>query len=268
VIAAMIEAVAAVRDAGVSLKGPLQVAAVTKDLRANHEGVKELQQSHPLRAQYCLAGEPTDNQVVLGARGIGHFEIRLTGVSAHWGRPADAVNPLYGMADTLLKLERLALPTHPVLGGATVSPFEVRSEAIPPRSPDRAAILLDRRLLPDETPETIRQHLAHLVNEAISTRPKLSAEVVYLRGMYPYSVGADSPAVQLLQRAGQAVLKRPLGTTYISFSTNASYVIRDLGIDSACFGPGRIGDVGEAEHVEVASVMAAAGVFAAAALLA
>lgn len=266
-LAAMIEAVAALRDAGIRLAGKLLVAAVTKDLRANHEGVKELVQSNPLNVKYCVAGEPSDNHVVLGARGIGHYEIRFTGVPAHWGRPADAVNPLHGMAEVLLRLERLTLPAHPVLGGATLSPFEVRSEAIPPRSPERAAIMLDRRLLPDESPEDVRQQLARAVGEALSSRPKLSAEVVYLRGMYPYSVSPDSPAVQLLQRAAQATLGRSLPTTYIPFATNASYMIKERGTDGVCFGPGRIGDVTETEHVEVAGVLDAARVYAAAAVL-
>jgi acetylornithine deacetylase/succinyl-diaminopimelate desuccinylase-like protein len=266
-VAAIIEAVAALRDARVSLGGKLLVAAVTKDLRANHEGVKEMVQSHPLKARYCLAGEPSDNHVVLGARGIGHFEIRLKGVSAHWGRPAEAANPLYGMADVLGRLEGLTLPTHPVLGTATVSPYEVRADAIPPRSPESAVIVLDRRLLPEESPEDVRQQLARLVSEAIAGRPKLSAEVTYLRGMYPYSVNADSPAVQLVQQAGQAVFQRSLPTTYITFSSNAAYVIREIGIDGVCFGPGRIGDVTETEHVEVAGVLDAARVYGAAAVL-
>jgi acetylornithine deacetylase/succinyl-diaminopimelate desuccinylase-like protein len=265
-VAAMMEAAAALRDAGISLRRPLLIAAVTKDLRANHEGVKELVQTRPLRARYCIAGEPSDNHVVLGARGIGHFEITLTGVPAHWGRPADAANPLYGLADVLLKLERVTLPAHPILGGATIAPFEIRSEAVPPRSPDSATILLDRRLLPEESPQEVRQQLAQLVQDAIAARPKLSAAVVHLRGMYPYSVGADSPAVQLVQRAGQEALGRALPTMYIAFATNAAYVIRDLGIESVCFGPGRIGDASEIEHVEIASVMDAARVYAAAAV--
>jgi len=267
-IAAMLEAVAALREAGIALRGRLLVAAVTKDLRANHEGIRELAQSTPLRADYVVAGEPSDNQIVLGARGIGHFEVRLEGRPAHWGRPAEAVNPLYGLADLLRALETLPLPSHPALGPATVSPFEVRSEATPPRTPHLASLMLDRRLLPEESVEAVGQALQRLVDAVTAARPGLSGRVTRVRGMYPYNVTPDSPTVQLLQAAARAVVGRPLPTTYITFSSNAGYTIRELGIDGVAFGPGRIVDVTDTEHVEVDRVCDAALIYAAAAALA
>ena len=267
-MAAMLEAVAAVRDAGIRLQRPVLVAAVTKDLRANHEGVKELAASYPLSAQYVVAGEPSDNHVVLGARGIGHFEARFQGKPAHWGRPAEAVNPLFGVAELLLALERVALPTHAVLGPATVSPFEVRSEATPPRSPHTAAVMFDRRLLPEESVEDVRADFQRLADGITAGRSGLTGEVVYVRGMYPYAVGENAPTVSLLQRAAQAALGRALRTTYITFSSNAAYTIREMKIDGAAFGPGRIGDVTETEHVEIDAVLDAAVVYAAVAALA
>jgi acetylornithine deacetylase/succinyl-diaminopimelate desuccinylase-like protein len=267
-VAAMLEAMAAIRDAGIRLPRPVLVAAVTKDLRANHDGVKELAASYPLSAEYVVAGEPSDNHVVLGARGIGHFEARFEGKPAHWGRPADAVNPLFGVAELLLALERVSLPTHPVLGPATVAPFEVRSEATPPRSPHTATVMFDRRLLPEESVEAVRVDFQRLADGIAATRSGLTGEVVHVRGMYPYAVGENAPTVTLLQRAAQAVFGRALPTTYITFSSNAGYTIREMKIDGAAFGPGRIGDVTETEHVEIDAVVDAAAVYAAVAALA
>jgi len=267
-VAAMLEALAALRDAGVRLKGSVQVAAVTKDLRANHGGVKELTASYPVKADFVIAGEPSDNHVVLGARGIGHFEARFTGKAAHWGRPSEAVNPLFGAGELLLALEKLVLPAHPVLGAATVSPFDARAEAIPPRSPHTASVMFDRRLLPEESVEVVRAGFQQVVDEIVRSRPELQGEVVYVRGMYPYAVPETAPTVSLLQRAAEAVRGRKLPTTYITFSSNAGYTIRELKIDGAAFGPGRIGDVTETEHVAIDSVYEAAVIYAAAGVLA
>jgi succinyl-diaminopimelate desuccinylase len=267
-VAAMLEALAALRDGGFRLKGSVQVAAVTKDLRANHEGIKELAASYPIKADFVIAGEPSDNHAVLGARGIGHFEARFTGKPAHWGRPSEAVNPLFGVAELLLALEKLALPTHAVLGPATVSPFETRAEAMPPRSPHSAAMMFDRRLLPEESVESVRGEFQRLVDGIVHMRPGLQAEVAYVRGMYPYAVPVTAPTVSLLQRAAQAALGRALPTTYITFSSNAGYAIRELKIDGAAFGPGRIGDVTETEHVEIDSLYEAAVIYGAAGVLA
>ena len=178
------------------------------------------------------------------------------------------MNPLFGVAELLLALERVALPTHAVLGPATVSPFEVRSEATPPRSPHTAAVMFDRRLLPEESVEAVRADFQRLADRVTAGRSGLTGEVAYLRGMYPYAVGEDAPTVTLLQRAAQAVLGRALPTTYITFSSNAAYAIREMKIDGAAFGPGRIGDVTETEHVEIDAVLDAAVVYAAVAALA
>lgn len=266
-LAAMLEAVAALRDAAVSPAGAVLVAAVTKDLRANHEGIKELAASYPVAADFVIAGEPSDNHVVLGARGIAHFEARFQGKPAHWGRPADAVNPLFGVAELLLALEHLRLPAHPVLGAATVSPFEVRADATPPRSPHTAAVMFDRRLLPEESVDAVQGDFQRLVDEITARRSGLRGEVAHVRGMYPYAVAEAAPTVTLLQQAAQAALGRRLPTTYITFSSNAGYAIRELKIDGAAFGPGRIGDVTETEHVEIDRVHEAAVVYAAAAAL-
>lgn len=264
-VAAMIEAVAALRDGGIPLKGSVLVAAVTKDLRANHEGIRELAASYPLAADFVVAGEPSDNHVVLGARGIGHFEARFQGKPAHWGRPADAVNPLFGAADFLLALEHLSLPSHAVLGAASVAPFEARSDATPPRSPHTAAVMFDRRLLPEESVEAVRGEFQRLLDGITARRVGLQGEIAYVRGMYPYAVSETAPTVTLLQRAAQAVFGRMLPTTYITFSSNAGYTIREMKIDGAAFGPGRIGDVTETEHVEIDRLYDAAVLYAAAA---
>ena len=267
-LAAMLEAVAALRDCGIRLAGSLLVAAVTKDLRANHDGIKELAASYPLGADVVVGGEPSDNHVVLGARGIAHFEVRFQGRPAHWSRPSEAVNPLYGLADLLAALERLSLPSHAALGPATVSPFEVRSDATPPRSPHTAAVMLDRRMLPGESVDAVRGEFQRVVDGITAARPGLAGEVVYVRGTYPFAVRDDAPTVTLLQRAAQAALGRALPTTYIPFSSNAGYAIGEMNIDGAAFGPGRIADVNETEHVEIDRVVEAAAVYAAAAALA
>jgi acetylornithine deacetylase/succinyl-diaminopimelate desuccinylase-like protein len=267
-LAAMLEAVAALRDAGLGLAGSLLVAAVTKDLRANHDGIRELAASYPIKADVLIGGEPSDNQIALGARGIAHFEATFRGKPAHWSRPADAVNPLYGMAELLLALERLPLPSHPALGDATVSPFDLRSDAAPPRSPQTAALMLDRRLLPNESVETIRKEFQRIADGIAAARPGLTGHVRYVSGMYPFAASEASRAVVLLQRAAAATLGRTLSTTYLTFSSNAGYAISELKIDGVTFGPGRIGDVTDNEHVDIDRVCEAAVMYGAVAALA
>jgi acetylornithine deacetylase/succinyl-diaminopimelate desuccinylase-like protein len=232
-------------------RGTLQVACVTKDLNANHDGIRELHKSIGLAPTYVIAGEPSDNQVVMGARGISHVQVTLKGIETHWGRPKEGVNPLYGLADILLEAEQESLPEHPVLGGATVSAISVSSDAEPPRTPHTASVVFDRRVLPEETIEGIIAEFNDIVEPVVKKRNGLSAEVSQIRGMYSFAAKEDTPLKQGLIKGGKAVTGRDIGTTFISFSSNAGYVIRELGVPGVAFAPGNIMDVGSNEHVEI-----------------
>lgn len=244
--------------------GTLQVACVTKDLNANHDGVRELHQSMGITADYVIAGEPSDNQVVMGARGISHVQVTLNGVETHWGRPAEGVNPLYGLADVLLAVEQLELPTHDVLGAATVSAIEVSSEAEPPHTPHTVHGIFDRRVLPEETPDDVLDAFRNIVRNVQEHRSGLTGDVTQIRGMYSFAAPDDIPLKTALLEAGQAVAERDIGTTFISFASNAGYVINELGVPGVAFAPGRIRDVGSREHVEVDKVIEATGIMSAA----
>jgi len=264
-LAAMLAAMAALAPHAGALPGRVQLAAVTKDLSANHEGVREADAIGLLREGICIAGEPSHNAIVLGARGIAHYAVEFEGVPAHWGRPQDAANPLFALAAFLPSIERLDLPSDPALGAATISAFQVESSAVAPRTPGACCVMLDRRVLPQESPEAIRDVLQALADRAAASRPRITARVGQVSGMSPYGVSPSAPVVQRVERAVRAALGRPAEHTYITFASNAGYLIRVHAMPSVALGPGLIGDAGEREHVSVSQVVDAAKVYAAAA---
>ncbi|MBI4277664.1 MAG: M20/M25/M40 family metallo-hydrolase [Armatimonadetes bacterium] len=267
-IAAMMGAVEALLKTRTPLRGRLLVAAVTKDLAANHEGMKELHETAPLNTDIVVAGEPSNGQIVLGARGIAHYEVTFQGVPTHWGRPAEGVNPLYGLADLLLALESWELPSHPHLGKATVSPFEVRSDANPPRTPHECRLRLDRRVLPDESTDHIQEDLQTMVDRVAARRKGLRGSAALAKAMFPFSIPPDAPVVGMLEEAARAALGRKIGTTYISFGSNAAYAIKAWGAQGCALGAGDIRDVNETEHIAVEGLVEAMKVYAAMAALA
>ena len=266
-LAAMLAAMAALAPHASALARRVQLAAVTKDLSASHEGPREADAIGLLREGVCLAGEPSNNAIVLGARGIAHYAVEFDGVPAHWGRPQDAANPLFALAAFLPTIERLDLPSDPILGAATVSVFQVDSTAVAPRTPSTCRVMLDRRVLPHESPEAIGEALQTLADQAAGTRPRITARVRQVSGMFPYAVPPTAAVVQSVERAVRAALGRPAEHTYITFASNAGYLIHEHKMPSVALGPGMIGDAGEREHVSVAQVVDAAKVYAAAAVI-
>lgn len=233
------------------LNGKLQVACVTKDLNANHDGIRSLHQNVGISPDFVIAGEPSNNKVVMGARGISHVQISLQGKPSHWGKPHEGVNALYGLAEILLAVEKLDLPSHPVLGRATVSPIEIGSEMEPPHTPHDVRAVFDRRVLPEESVRDVLADFENILAQVIAARPGLSGSAEQIRGMFSFAADPDSLLKHALQKGGEAVTRGEIATTFIPFASNAGYVIQELGIPGVAFAPGNITDVGPQEHVEV-----------------
>jgi acetylornithine deacetylase len=262
-VAAMIVALEAVIADGANLSGSIQLAIVTKDLLANHEGVRELVAEVPLSADWVIAGEPSGNRLVLGARGIAQIRIDVEGRAAHWGRPDDAANPLYGVGDILSRVRSLDMPTHPALGKATLSPFEVTSEFSPPHSPHRAALRVDRRVLPGEDATAVVEKIATLARDACAQTPGLTCAVSTERMMHPFHIAKDHALVTAVRARAVDANGGELPTTYITFSSNAGFPSALYGWPSAGFGPGEITDLGPTEHVSVRQLHDASRAYAA-----
>src|SRR5262249_45137923 len=125
-LAAMIAAGSRLRRGAERPAGDVVLAAVTRDLFANHDGIREVHEAG-LTADFALAGEPTENRPVIGARGIARFEVTFRGVPAHAGDPDRGVNPITLMAAFLVEAERLSAREHRQLGRATLSPLSVEA---------------------------------------------------------------------------------------------------------------------------------------------
>jgi acetylornithine deacetylase/succinyl-diaminopimelate desuccinylase-like protein len=71
-----------------------------------------------------ILGEPSDNELALGHRGIRQLWVQFNGRSAHASTPQEGDNPNYALGEFLhaLAAEREALRAHELLGPTTVSP--------------------------------------------------------------------------------------------------------------------------------------------------
>lgn len=261
-VAAMVEGLSALVRSGKQIAGTIYLAIVTKDMFADHAGPKELLASFPFDADWIVAGEPSGNKLVLGARGIGHYRVTFTGKPTHNGRPHQGVNPLYALSDLLGAVENLGLPAHPALGPATISAFEVGSDAAPPLTPAHAHVVLDRRMLPGEDAAQVQLALEALASGVAARRPGMSVAVERIKAMHPFNTPPDAPLVARLQQAVRDQTGADLDTTYIAFSSNAGYAISVMGWQGVGLGPGNITDLGANEHVELAQVEDATRIYA------
>jgi acetylornithine deacetylase len=75
----------------------------------------------PRGAKYIINGEPTDNKLALGSKGILRVDIRTRGKMAHSAYPELGESAVEKLLDILADVRKLPLPADPVLGPATLN---------------------------------------------------------------------------------------------------------------------------------------------------
>ncbi len=215
----------------------------------------------------CVVAEPTDLDIITACRGDAYLEVRLTGISAHSGRPADGRSAIIAAAKliTLLTDNQAELDAdgHPLLGAGSWSPGIITGGQGTSMVADACRISLDRRLLPGESAERIAGWLMAAAAEVGITGDGIGLDVEVTMEMPGFITDHDSPAVTTLEAAAEAVTGQVPECTVWTAACDGGYIARDLGIPTIVYGPGSISE--QAHHVdeaiEVAEIVRACRVY-------
>lgn len=75
---------------------------------------------HP-KGRVLINGEPTENRLTIGQKGVLRVSLQAKGRAAHSAYPAEGVSAIAALLDTLGHVRALPLPSHPILGDTTVN---------------------------------------------------------------------------------------------------------------------------------------------------
>jgi len=241
-LAAMIHAAGAVDRR--QLAGTVAVSATV--LEEVMEGVALATVMAQVKPDFVVIGEATDLQLNIGGRGRAEIQLETTGKPAHSSTPNLGVNAVHRMIPAIQAIEGLSFPTDPQLGPALMALTDIISDPYPGHSviPSRCRVTYDRRLLPDETVESVLAGLKTIPELAeIDLRIAEGEHATYtgatLAGpkFFPaWKLEPDHPLVQ----AGLAGLRgsglNPDFSAY-RFCTNAAYSAGRAGVPTIGFGP-------------------------------
>ncbi len=116
IIAAMIAAAEKLLDSGVTNFGLLFVVGEER----NSAGAKAAA-ANPRGARFLINGEPTENQLALGTKGVLRFEITAHGKLAHSAYPELGHSAIHSLLDVLRAIRLIPLPEDPLLGPCTLN---------------------------------------------------------------------------------------------------------------------------------------------------
>jgi len=255
-LAAILDAVSSVRN-----ERPLKVMFVS-DEEADSRGCYEAARSGFISdAGFALAAEISDvhdlgertRTITLGRRGRAQYELEVPGRSFHAARAGEGMSAVTEAAKLAIEVEKMnaSLPSHPELGRGHMFVRSFRSESESLSLPDRAALLIDRHLVPPEDAESARKDIEKKVRSLyeagtlkaadgrITTVRVKPREVPYLM---PYATPRENPDVARLASAVESTLGAPAAYNY-GMSVADENLIAMQGVPVVSFGP-----IGGGEH--------------------
>jgi acetylornithine deacetylase len=254
---------AAARVAGV-LDGEVIVTAVV-DEEYESIGTRALVDGG-LRADAAIVTEPTRLAIMPAHLGFVWIDITTHGRAAHgsrWDLGVDAIRHAGLVLAELDRMDSEVLPArrHSLLGRPSVHASLIEGGSGMSTYPDRCTLRIERRTIPGENAEQVRQEIEELCKRVAGGRPSFRAEVAVTFAQAPSDVATDAPIVTALSTALHSCGEGSPIEGMTAWTDAA--LLNAAGIPAICFGPGDISLAHAAEeYVSIAEIERATKVLA------
>lgn len=215
---------------------------VNTEGKSSHDGSRRIIEDLGVTAASGIVAFGTDLRVSLGNRGRVDVHVEVRGRSSHSSQPWLGDNPIETAGDVIVALREVPrAEPHPTLGPTTVTPYQLSCHPVAPHTiPETAHLVVDRRLLPGESPEGAVSALeAHLARSLPDADLHVEAGVA----MMPAVVSETSAVVAALLAGIAASGDREPETFWSMNAFDAGYACAK-GIPTPMFGPGKRGFAG------------------------
>jgi succinyl-diaminopimelate desuccinylase len=242
-LAAMLLVTAAMRDQD-AIRVRLGVVGDEESEEEVERGSDHLVDSGFL-GDFAITGEPTDLHIGVEAKGVLAVRLQVGGVAAHGATPWLGENAVLRAIDVFRSIESLPFARHSselfdrpsinlgrILGGDALN-----------KVPDRCAIDVDIRYLPDQDPASVLAQVEGV--------PEVEVEQLFTRP--PAVVDRELPFVQALREAARTHHDgEPMSVGRDGASDAVSFL--RVGVPAVEFGPAGEGHHGPGEWVSVSSL--------------
>ncbi|MES2310382.1 MAG: M20/M25/M40 family metallo-hydrolase, partial [Verrucomicrobiota bacterium] len=228
-----------------------------KKTGAKHFAVQDLK-SLGITLAVAYIGEPTRFSPMIVHNGYLRWTIETKGRAAHSSNPAKGISAIRGMCQVIAAIEEyilsLAKKTPHVLTGFPQCSINTIHGGVQVNIiPDTCSIEIDRRLIPGETPDSVKETFEKMFETLRQQNPELKVSQKNFHEdppMVDLVSGKLLPQVQSLLKV-RGIDPKPCGAP---FTTNGS-TYADIGIPTIVMGPGDLAQAHTVdEYVEVSQV--------------
>jgi succinyl-diaminopimelate desuccinylase len=196
---------------------------------------------------FAITGEPTDLQIGVEAKGVLALRLEVSGVAAHGATPWLGDNAVLKAHDVFRSIESLpfARQSSELFDRPSINLGRIVGGDALNKVPDRCAIDVDIRHLPEQDPDTVLEQVRGI--------PDAEATVLFSRP--PAVVDGDLPFVRALREAaGEHRDGEPMSVGRDGASDAVSFL--RVGVPAVEFGPAGGGHHGPREWVSISSLTA------------
>jgi succinyl-diaminopimelate desuccinylase len=189
--------------------------------------------------------EPTECRVATSAKGLAWYDLVWPGEPSHASRPDQGHNAIDDLPAVLAAIEeydeRLRERTDPLCGQAYATVTRVVAGEGTNRAvfPDRAGLVLDRRILPGETVSAVDDEVAALVDD-LEHEFGVSVSWERTETYASASIPTDHPLAETFREHAAEVAGAPTDPWGIEASTDVRNFVEDAGIPAITWGPGSL----------------------------
>jgi succinyl-diaminopimelate desuccinylase len=254
-LAAMMQTLAYAAECHERLEGTLVLVAAAEEETGGQLGTRWLAQNgHLPECDFIVVGEQTQNRVATAHKGVLRATVRATGRSVHATNPDRGINAITAMAKAVLALEdyhhHLAERMHPLAGVPTCNVGVIRGGSTANAVPDTCEVWLDRRMIPGEDPNGVKQELREVIASVDAGQAQLSIGDFLVSNWFESSV--DTPIAQIFLDAVRTELRSDPGPIGYLPGSDAKHLVQLARDGIVIFGPGSY-EVAHAydEYVEI-----------------
>jgi succinyl-diaminopimelate desuccinylase len=258
-IAAAVYATEAIRRAGVSLAGTVEVSGTVDEESGGFAGMALLCERGLLardRTDYVIIPEPLNvDRICVGHRGVYWFEVTTRGRIGHGSMPFLGVSAIEHMGRILDRFQRELVPRlasrttavpvvpdaarHPTINVNGISGGQPVDGIQTPCVADLCRAVFDRRFLLEEGFDSTRAEIVEMLEETMRETPHMQVELRDLMTVIPVRTPQDSPLIAALGEGVRRVLGRNATHVASPGTYDHKHVAHIAGVEHCvAYGPG------------------------------
>jgi succinyl-diaminopimelate desuccinylase len=231
----------AIHDARARFPGTLMFQAAMGE-EMDEPGTKTLLQSG-YTGDWAITMEPTDSRIGPGTRGVCWHRVELMGPSSHCGlTAADAPDVMHFFTHFAAEVETyhqtVAKQTHHLLASPACRITTVKGGEAHNSTARRCEMVIDRRMLPHESPEEVATDLRKRLEKVKAHIPEVRYGIEFIALNEATETPLDSPLVKALQRNYRDVRGVEAKIWGPPYGSDMRNFIVDAGIPTVNFGAG------------------------------